>query len=80
MAVFGLPRLKLIPDWRPVATKAWSVRLLGAAVICSGLEKGFDYVGPFLPLSPWWLGFLAFAFTALALVARFMAQRDMGDE
>lgn len=31
-------RLRFVPDWRRVMTRAWSMRLIAAAVVLTGIE------------------------------------------
>ena len=38
--------MRLLPDWRAVLTRAWSIRLILLAAVLSGLEVA-------LPLLPW---------------------------
>lgn len=61
--------MKPIKDWRRVARRAWSVRLIVLAAVLSGLES----IVPLLGVPPW----ATFGVVAGALVARFVAQPGM---
>ena len=71
--------MKLLPDWRAVLTKAWSVRFLIFAGILSGAEVVLQLLQPVLE-SSWPTGLFAALSglaTAAALVARVMAQANL---
>ena len=65
----------LIPNWRRVARKAWSVRLLGAASVLTGCEAVLPYMETELPRGSFAL--LSFFIVSLALFSRFIAQKDL---
>ncbi len=69
--------MNLIPDWKIVARKAWSVRLMALASILSGCEAVLPYAEFMLPRGSFAL--LSFVIVTLALLARFVAQRDIQD-
>jgi len=69
--------LNLIPDWKLIARKAWSVRLMAIASILSGCEAVLPYAEFMLPRGSFAL--LSFVIVTLALLARFVAQRDIQD-
>ncbi len=69
--------MNLIPDWKIVARKAWSVRLMALASILSGCEAVLPYAEFVLPRGSFAL--LSFVIVTLALLARFVAQRDIQD-
>lgn len=69
--------MNLIPDWKIVARKAWSVRLMALASILSGCEAVLPYAEFILPRGSFAL--LSFIVVSLALLARFVAQRDIQD-
>lgn len=56
-------------EWRKIARRAWSVRLLLAAMVLSGLEA----VIPYFDVSP----LVIFGIVALALYARHVAQEGL---
>jgi len=69
--------LNLIPDWKIVARKAWSVRLMALASVLSGCEAVLPYAEFMLPRGSF--AMLSFVIVTLALLARFVAQRDIQD-
>lgn len=69
--------MNLIPDWKLIARKAWSVRLMAIASILSGCEAVLPYAEFMLPRGSFAL--LSFVIVTLALLARFVAQRDIQD-
>ena len=66
--------MKLIPHWRRVLTRAWSVRLVILAGLLSGGEVVLQIFGESLPLSDIARAGLYFVVTTLALILRFVAQ------
>lgn len=58
--------MQLIPNWREVLTKAWSVRLIVVAAVLTGLEA----IAPSLSLPP----VVLFGVVVAAFVARLLAQ------
>ena len=65
----------LIPDWKRVLRKAWSVRLMAVASILSGCEAVLPYTESILPRGTFAL--LSFVIVTLALFARFIAQKEL---
>lgn len=68
---------RLIDNWRAVITRAWSVRLMIAAAILSGLEVFLPLAQGWLPVSPGVFAALSFVTVVAAFVARFTAQRGI---
>lgn len=67
--------MRLIPDWRVVLRRAWSIRFIALAAVC-------DFVAEMWPIligdsPPRWLALAGAGFTLLALVARFVLQPKM---
>jgi|TARA_A100001391_G_C5079610_1_gene279782 hypothetical protein len=69
--------MKLLPNWWEVIARAWSVRFLALAAMMTGLEVGFPYFQPHIPLPEGLFGALSGLFSAAALVARIIAQDDL---
>ena len=69
--------MNLIPDWKIVARKAWSVRLMALASVLSGCEAVLPYAEFMMPRGSF--AMLSFVIVTLALLARFVAQRDIQD-
>ena len=75
--------MQLVPDWKWILTKAWSVRFLGLSALVSGCEAVMQIAGPSLfppGVAPAVIGVLS----ALGILARVMAQKEAeemaGDE
>ena len=70
--------MKLIDNWRTVLRKAWSMRFMALATLLSGLEVTL----PMLDADLLPTGVLAAAggvVTALALLVRLVAQKEISD-
>lgn len=68
-------RLWLLSDWKWVATKAWSARLLILAALLSGFEALMSVFLDSPPIPRGTFAILFFLITAAAFVARLIAQR-----
>lgn len=70
----------LLDDWREIAAKAWSVRLIILAGVLSGLEAGLpiarEAIEPLGLIPPGAFAILSAVVSAGALVARVLAQPD----
>lgn len=68
----------LIPNWRKVLRRAWSVRFLALAGICDFVS----WVWPSLigDNPPVWLTLAGSGFVIAALAARFVLQPEMHDD
>lgn len=71
--------MKLLPNWKAILWRAWSVRLMIVAAVLSGLETSFTLAGNFLNLPRGLFALLAFFATCGAFIARFAAQNDIGE-
>jgi uncharacterized membrane protein HdeD (DUF308 family) len=73
--------VQLKEDWKTVATRAWSMWLMGASFVLSGLEVviqvlvAFTITPPFVP--PGLFAILAGVVTVLAMGARLLVQSDV---
>ncbi|WP_455296516.1 DUF7940 domain-containing protein [Brucella pituitosa] len=72
--------MKLVSDWRRVLRYAWSIRLLLAAAILSGLEVVLPYLGDAFPIPTGAFAALTFVVTVLAFVMRIKSQKVFRDE
>lgn len=70
--------LMLIPNWRKVAKRAWSVRLMLLASILTGGEAILPLVGSSIERGPFAL--VTFIVVMGALLARFLAQQALHDD
>ena len=68
----------LIKNWRKVARKAWSVRLMYAASILTGCEAVLPVISDWVPRGVFAL--LTFVVVMAALLARFMVQQELHDD
>lgn len=66
----------LLPNWREVLTRTWSIRFMLAAGIFSGAEFALPYMRDFFPLDNGVFAALAFVSTAGGFVSRLLAQRN----
>ncbi|TXH57180.1 MAG: hypothetical protein E6Q97_04765 [Desulfurellales bacterium] len=68
--------MKLLPDWRRVLEKAWSIKFMLLAGLLSGCEVVMSILEPSNTLPAGVFAALAGVVTSLALVARLMAQNE----
>ena len=71
--------MRLIPNWRAVIARAWSIRLLIVAGILSGAEVALPLIGDALPIPTGMFAGLSFVIVAAAFVARLVAQKGITD-
>ena len=69
--------MKILPNWRRVLRKAWSVRLMLLAGLLSGLEVALPLTSEFLPIDPGAFAALSGLTVTAAFVTRILAQKDM---
>ena len=68
----------VLPDWKTILTKAWSVRWMTLAVLLSACEVGLPQIGAeSLPAGVFAL--LSGIVSVAAIVSRVLAQKSMGD-
>lgn len=74
--------MTLLPDWKQVIRKAWSVKFMVLAALLSGCEVAVSILQPAIAesLPPGVFASLAGLVTAGALVARVMAQTEATPE
>lgn len=72
--------MRLVDNWRAVFTRAWSVRLMLLAGLLAGVEAALPFLGELLPLSPGILAAINLVVVMLALVARLVAQSNIGEK
>jgi hypothetical protein len=66
-----------VADWRAVLRHAWSIRLIVLSILLNAAAAALMF-GDALPISPLALVVLTFATNVAALVARVVAQRQLG--
>ena len=67
--------MHLYPNWREIARRAWSIRLLVLAGILSGLEVILPFFSEDIPRNLF--AMLSFIAVAAAFVARLVAQKGL---
>ena len=74
--------MNLVPNWRRVLKRAWSIRLMILAALLSGVEVilGFPDIEQRLDWQPGIFAGLSALVTAGALIARLLAQNGVTDE
>lgn len=73
--------MNLVPNWRRVLKRAWSIRLMILAGVLSGIEVilGLPDIQLWLDWQPGIFAGLSFLATAAAFVARILAQTGVSD-
>ena len=70
-------RPRLLPDWRRLIRRAWSVRLILLAGLLTGCEAVLSAMGTeWLPVPVWARMVILFGVLGAAFVARLLAQKD----
>lgn len=69
--------MHLSGNWKQIVKKAWSFRLIALAGILSGCELIVPMFSGTMPRGAF--AALSFFFTAAALIARLVVQKDMAD-
>ncbi len=74
--------MTLLPDWKEVVRKAWSVKFMVLAALLSGAEVVLQLIEPAMSadMPKGLFASLAGLVTAAALVARVLAQNEAGDD
>lgn len=73
--------MKLHKNWKTIATKSWSIRLIvvaGLSALLSGLEVAFPFFSD--QFTSRTAAFIAFGVSAGAVVARLIAQENFSDD
>lgn len=71
--------MKLVANWRALLRRAWSVRLMIAAGVLSGMEIALPLLDGYLPIPQGAFAALSGIVTAAALVSRLVAQKGIAD-
>jgi hypothetical protein len=69
--------MHLLPDWRAVARRAWSLRLMAIAAVLSAAEIALPYLVDGMPVGLF--ASLSGMVSVAAMAARVMAQRGMSE-
>jgi hypothetical protein len=78
--VANLFKLKLIPEWRGVLRRAWSIRLIVIAGILSGCEVGLPYINELTEIPRGVFAALTIIVCAGAFIARTVAQENFREK
>jgi hypothetical protein len=70
--------VRLIPNWRAVLTRAWSVRLMVLAFVLTVAEVALPLLDGYLPIPQYTFAALSGLATAGAFIARLVAQQNLG--
>lgn len=70
--------MKLIDDWKLIAKKAWSARLMYVAAILSGIEAVLPFLADQFPRGLF--AILSFVVVVAALISRFILQEKLHGE
>jgi hypothetical protein len=72
---------QLLPDWRDILRRAWSIRLMLLAGLLSGCEAVLSAVGAdWLPVPRWASSLIVLVVIAAAFVTRLLAQQGAKDD
>lgn len=72
--------MRLVPNWRAVLTRAWSVRLMVLAFVLTVAEVALPLLDGYLPIPPLTFAALSGLATAGAFIARLVAQTNVSGE
>ncbi|MCD4511551.1 hypothetical protein LQT97_09900 [Brucella pseudogrignonensis] len=71
--------MQLVPDWRHVLRKAWSVRLILLAGLLTGIEVALPLLGDAYPIPTGLFAILSLVVTMAAFVMRLVSQKVFRD-
>ncbi|MEN5279354.1 hypothetical protein ABE527_20785 [Brucella sp. TWI432] len=72
--------MQLVPDWRHVLRKAWSVRLILLAGLLTGIEVALPLLGDAYPIPTGIFALLSLIITMAAFVMRLVSQKAFRDD
>ena len=73
-------RPRLLPDWRDILRRAWSLRLILLAGLLTGCEAVLSAMGTeWLPVPRWASSLIVLVVIAAAFVTRLLAQQGADD-
>jgi len=72
--------MRLARDWKKIASRAWSFRLIALSAVFTGLEVAVPFLDGVLPVHPGVFAALAGLTSMAALIARVIAQKDFPHE
>lgn len=65
----------LVPNWRAVLLRGWSVRFILIIGLLQGLDVAMPLVGLALPLPDGWLPWVTLVVAVAAAISRFIPQK-----
>lgn len=72
-------RPQLLPEWRDILRRAWSIRLMLIAGLLSGCEAILPLFSDSFPMPRWASSALVAVVIAAAFITRLLAQRGKDD-
>jgi hypothetical protein len=73
-------RPQLLPDWRDILRRAWSIRLMLLAGLLSGCEAILPLFSDSFPMPRWASSALVAVVIAAAFITRLLAQRQEDED
>ncbi len=69
--------MTLVPDWRRVLLRAWSVWCIAFIAVIQGLDAALPLIGYALPIPEGWLPWVTLAVAILAALLRLIPQKSI---
>lgn len=69
--------MNLLPDWKQLIKKAWSLRLIALSGLCIGVDAALPFLAPAHPSRAF--SAMAGAFACFAFLARLVPQKGLTD-
>jgi len=69
--------MRLIPNWRDVLRRAWSIRFVVIAGVLQGVEVALPLIDQVVAIPAGLFAFLSLVAVAAAFVARILAQSNL---
>lgn len=69
--------MRLVPDWRRVLLRAWSVWCVAVIAVLQGLDAALPLIGYALPIPENWLPWLTISIAILAALSRILPQKSI---
>lgn len=72
--------MKLVYNWKQITIRAWSIRFIILAGICTGLEIALPFLEGILPVPTGMFAALSGLASCMALISRLVAQKSLHNE
>ncbi|MBS9476252.1 hypothetical protein [Ancylobacter radicis] len=69
--------MRLVPHWRAVLLRAWSVWCIALIAVIQGLDAALPLIGFALPIPEGWLPWVTLSVAILAALMRLIPQRSI---